>query len=401
LVHDAPREHDKRRMRILVSCQQSRRRHPIPAYEFWRPYFVRGLQEAGHEVLEVPGVDWAEGLTYSRGPEIEAWRARTWDATLAHVRREMQRQPVHLFIGYLFPAQVDVAAIAELQRIGIPCVNFFCDSVREFRKVPPEFHPFALHWLPDFEGLPIYRASGLPHLQAPYPCWVAPEFRSVPLAETEPPTFIGSVDVLRQTLFGRAIALGADLVVRGPGWEPQAEDRAATKQPRSVRKMLANQLGLIRREGLAALYFKLENRLRPASAPAIPRSRVRGAVSEAEYFRISREAEVTIGVNRVPTVKASHRRPLLFSRLRDVEAPMLGACYLTEWTEGVERMYELGEVETYRTPEELSGKLAELKRDPHRRRSMRERAQRRALHDHSPGRSMVRIAARLGISAAE
>ena len=34
---------------------------------------------------------------------------------------------------------------------------------------------------------------------------------------------------------------------------------------------------------------------------------------------------------------------------------MLGACYLTEWTAGLEHMYELGkEIETYRTPEELT-----------------------------------------------
>src|SRR5262245_34160891 len=104
-------------MRILVSCLQSRKRHPIPAYEFWRSYFVQGLQEAGHEVLEVPGVDWAEGLTYAHGPELESWRARTWDATLAYVRRELQCRPIGLFISYLFPAQVDGAAIGELQRI--------------------------------------------------------------------------------------------------------------------------------------------------------------------------------------------------------------------------------------------------------------------------------------------
>ena len=41
---------------------------------------------------------------------------------------------------------------------------------------------------------------------------------------------------------------------------------------------------------------------------------------------------------------------------------MLGACYLTEWTEGLEHMYELGkEIETYRTAEELTSKLSELR----------------------------------------
>jgi hypothetical protein len=97
----------------------------------------------------------------------------------------------------------------------------------------------------------------------------------------------------------------------------------------------------------------------------------------------------------------SNRKPLRYSRLRDIEAPMLGACYLTEWTEGLDCLFETGpEIETYRTAEELSVKLAELSADPERRRSMRRRAQRHALDKHCVPRSVARIAELLGLSAA-
>lgn len=77
---------------------------------------------------------------------------------------------------------------------------------------------------------------------------------------------------------------------------------------------------------------------------------------------------------------------------------MLGACYLTEWTEGLEHMYDLGkEIETYRTAEELTSKLSELQLDPARRGAMRKRAQRRALSDHCVARSVARIGAHFGI----
>jgi spore maturation protein CgeB len=77
---------------------------------------------------------------------------------------------------------------------------------------------------------------------------------------------------------------------------------------------------------------------------------------------------------------------------------MLGACYLTEWTDGLEHLYELGkEIETYRTAEELTGKLSELRKDAVRRRAMRQRAQRRALAEHTVGRSIERIRAHFGI----
>jgi hypothetical protein len=375
------------------------KRHPLPAYDFWRTYFVRGLQEAGHEVIEIPAIDWAEGVVYPPGTALEAWRARTWETVRTFIRREIARQPIHLFLSYFYPKQVEVSAIEELQRMGIPCVNFFCDNVREFRKVPSEYRPFALHWVPEFEALPLYRDVGMAHIHAPMPCWVPNELRGMPLAETEPATFIGSADPLRRDLFGRAFQAGADFVVRGPGWISDSEHPTFRSRPsRSLGKIIANQLTLVRSQGLGGLFHKLDDRLRPLPASAVPESRVKDSIWDADYFRISREALITIGVNRVPTGRAPNRHPLAYSRLRDIEAPMLGACYLTEWTEGLEAMYELGtEIETYRTAEELSEKLGELRRDPRRRRAMRRRAQLRALGDHSVARTVARIGSRLGL----
>ena len=77
---------------------------------------------------------------------------------------------------------------------------------------------------------------------------------------------------------------------------------------------------------------------------------------------------------------------------------MLGACYLTEWTEGLDELYDLGaEIETYRTPEEMVEKIAALQADPGRRAAMRCQAQRRALWQHSVARSVDAIGERLGV----
>ncbi len=264
-------------MRILLSCLQSPKQHAIPAYGFWRNYFVKGLEEAGHEVLEVPGIDWAQGITYPAGRELDLWRSKTWDMVEQFARRQHQLKPIQVFVGYLFPQQIEVAAISELQRMGIPCVNFFCDNVREFVRVPVEYRPFALHWVPEFEALAMYRAAGLPFIHAPMPCWVSPELRSPPVLETEPATFIGSEDVLRRDLLGRALEGGADFVLRGPGWMPEADvaDRKATDH--SAGGMIHNQIALIRQYGFEGLLTKLSSRLRPLQSPAIPERKILSA----------------------------------------------------------------------------------------------------------------------------
>ncbi len=385
-------------MRILLSCLQSVRHHSLPAYDFWRPYFVNACAEAGIECVEVPGLDWAEGLAHPPDEDLDRWREYTWETVLAFVRKEKESRPIDCFLGYLYPKQVEVGAIATLQDWGIPCVNFFCDNVREFDKVPAEYHPFALHWVPEFEALPMYRSAGLPHLHAPMPCWVPPQLRSVPVAETEPPTFIGSADLLRRALLGQALQAGAKLEIRGVGWGLRDEARKANTAERGLPELLYNQVAYVRAHGSKALYRKLEDRLLPIDLPPIDDVFVKTPVSPDDYVRITREAVVTLGINRVPSARASNRRPLTYSRLRDMEAPMLGACYLTEWTAGIGELYELGEeVETYRTSEELVFKLGELTRNLARRKLMRQRAQHRALTDHAAVRSLLRIGARLGL----
>jgi hypothetical protein len=385
-------------MRILLSCLQSSKRHSLPAYEFWRSYFVEGCREVGIEYLEVPGVDWAEGLVYPPGSELDSWRARTWESVMDFVRRG--RRPVDFFLCYLYPKQVDVTAIGQLKQMGIPAVNFFCDNFREFRRVPIEYQPFALHWVPELEAVRMYQNANLPYLHAPMPCWVPPSFRNPPKVESEPATFIGSADILRRDLLNRSLQKGADFVVRGPGWRSKSDYpvRDAVNS-RSISKIVLNQLEVMQRHGMEGLITKLRDRLHPVRPPPLSPLRIRDCVWGAEYMRVTREAMVAIGVNRVPTARASNRRPLAYSRLRDIEAPMLGACYLAEWTEGLAALYEQGtEVEFYRTADELADKLAELTQDPERRGAMRHRAQRRALADHSVGRSIARVGARLGLS---
>lgn len=103
-------------------------------------------------------------------------------------------------------------------------------------------------------------------------------------------------------------------------------------------------------------------------------------------------------MNRYPSWRFPPEQPDTYSRLRDIEAPMAGACYLTEWTQGLDQLYELGrEIETYRDAAELVEKSRALAGDPPRRKRMREAAQRRALNDHAIAETIRRVAARLNL----
>lgn len=388
-----------RPLRIFLCCQQSTQRHAVPAYAFWAEYFRSALSEAGHTCLEAPACDWARGLLPMEAAETAAWRDRTWGAALDFLRREHARTPIDFFLGYLFPRQVLPEALAEIRTLGIPSVNFFCDNVREFRRVPAEFRPFDLHWVPEHKALPLYACAGLPHLHAPMPCWIPPAYRVPVTRETAGITFVGTRDEQRERLFADAIARGLQVALHGPGWEsPASAPGAAPPRARNPLQLARRQLDFARQHGAPALWRKAAGTVagaRPVVFDFAPYARP--AEFGAGYWRLLRESAVCLGVNRYPSLRFPVEAPDTYSRLRDIEAPMAGACHLTEWTAGLDQLYELGtEIETYRDAAELVAKAEALAADATRRQRLRAAAQRRALHDHSIARSLGRIAERLG-----
>jgi len=382
-------------VRIFLSFLQSLCSHDIPQYQYWETYLKKGIEEAGGEWLEAPGVDWAEGLAHRDKQSLAEWRHRSWESTLIQIRKAQHGEGIDLFLSYLYPQQVDVSAIKEIQKLGIPCVNFFCDNVREFRAIPREFHCFDLHWVPEFGALEMYRRAGLNCVHAPMPVWIDPGFRTSEHRETFGVTFIGSRDALREKLLADALKIGAKIEIRGAGWNGPA---SANKNGmnKSLSKKVVNQLELVKSQGIKAPLWKMDYRRQPKISDSVFLDSVRPSPNDAEYATITQQSVVTLGINRYPSFRRSFSKPDRYSRLRDIEAPMMGACYLTEWTEELEKLYEIGEeIETYRTAEEMVEKIAELKSSNQKRQQLRRRGQKRALQDHTIGQTLKKIGSAL------
>jgi hypothetical protein len=389
-------------MRIFLICQQSLQRHDVPAYAFWENYFKAGILEAGHTWVEATHTDWAEGLLTLEREERARWSERTWSRTLAAIKTEHAREPLAFVLSYLFPSQVEPSAVAEIRALGIPCVNFFCDNVREFTRVPESYRSFDLHWVPEYEALPLYRTAAMPFIQAPMPVWVPPEFRTAPTHESQDIIFAGSHDVLREALLASAVQRGLSLRIYGAGWKHNIRTsetrRAASAIDQDRRGFFRNQREFLRKEGLRGFAMKLSYKLHRRPDPEVLKPYLHPAAEGEAYFQTTTTAAVTLGINRYPSFRHSFQRPHSYSRLRDIEAPMLGACYLTEACPGLDQLYEIGsEIEVYHTIDELVAKAKELQTDSRRRQMLRKNGQLRALADHSISRSLEKIVRKLGL----
>jgi len=137
---------------------------------------------------------------------------------------------------------------------------------------------------------------------------------------------------------------------------------------------------------------KIFDKIFPVKIKKIPVKNLGNLISREELIRLTRDSMITLGTNRVPSLKYPLRYPLLYSRLRDIEAPMLGACYLTEFSEGLSHLYQIGkEIETYKTPEEMTEKIKELLNKSKKRQELRKSGQEKALNELSVPVSIAKI----------
>jgi len=377
-------------MKIFLSFLQSQKRHAIPAYGFWEYYIKNGITEAGHEWTECHGIDWALGLVPQSDEELAKWKDITWSKTLAWLKKN----PVDMFLSYLYPKQVDISAINEIKKLGIPCINFFCDHVREFRKLPVEFEVFNLNWVPEYKAVDLYIKANYPYINLPMPMWVAPAKRVLIPEINQQLTFIGSKDVQRMLFFEQVVSLAPELplAIYGSGWTENSATAPEQSIPYTVADKIKFNTNFIRNEGLPAFSRKIKQRNQSINMSDALAAKTDRLLGDDEYNSLSAASMVTIGVNRYPSFRFPLDKPDTYSRLRDIEAPMLGACYLTEWTAGIEQLYDIEkEILTYKDEQSFIEQCHRLSGDAALRKQLKANGQLKALSEHSIPQSIKAI----------
>jgi len=321
-------------MKIFLAFLQSDTKHPIPAYSFWQYYIKNGIIEADHTWDELPGLDWAFGLVPKSMAEQFAWKEKTWEQTISYLKKN----PVDIFLSYLYPSQIDINAINQIKSLGITCINFFCDNIREFKRIPAEFSAFDLNWVPEYKAIKLYQKAGYNYINLPMPIWLEPKLRIPQGEDNSQLTFIGSKDIQRQLFFEEIILKRPDLplAIYGNGWSGDATEPAPPATPYSFGNKVAYQFSFMKEQGMLPYLRKLNQRKISAEISPALKSKVSGTISFEQYNQLTSSSMITVGVNRYPSFNFPLQQPGTYSRLRDIEAPMLGACYLTEYTEGLE-----------------------------------------------------------------
>jgi hypothetical protein len=328
-------------------------------------------------------------------------RANTTEKILSEIRQLHAAKPIHLFLSYFYNSHFDPAAFDDLRRLGIPSVNFYCNSIYQFANVAAIASKVDFSWHAEKHARDAYLQVGAK------PIWVQMAadpriYRPLKDIVRQPVAcFVGQRYADRDRCVAALVRAQLPLNIYGPGWAPPPASQGAWNAnathsylgrksfpPGSAASYFAAMGSAISKDGLAGgllriarqvSYRRETSKLSPLFAPI-----AHASVPFENICDILAAHEVCLNFSNVWGDGRPGSELIPHVRLRDFEAPMCRACYITGETDEIQDFYELGkEIATYRTKEELVDKTRFYLTHPSAAERLRSAGYLRAIHCHT------------------
>ncbi len=339
----------------------------------WRRHIYEGLR-AHVEKLIIP-----EELDYSwarQGHHVDltpyaAQRQQNSELLWKRIQAAHRDHGLDAVITYCFGYDLELDVVKDTIKLGVPWINFFCDSTHMFEKVEPLARVTSLNWFPEYAALPRYRALGVPYLCSPYAWseqWL-PDLTNQTAVRTV--SFIGLPTANRITQLGWLRLRGCEVEIRGHGWV--GGDKTPFYSPTPARKRLLKVLFK------ANLSEKIYRRM----LWPLVRPQAKGPLKDEDFPGYVRESLIILGLNQANDAQG---RLTSYLKFRDMEFPGYGCCYLTEHNEDIPRVFEVGkEILTFRSLGEAAEHVRRLQKDPETARRIGRAGRQCVLEKHNWG----------------
>jgi spore maturation protein CgeB len=375
-----------------------------PVYYYgglWSANFYPALRELGHTIVEsqidlLPTSRFMHIEDRFNPQELEA-RAQTTQKIIDEVVQAHKQRPIDVFLSYFYNAHFDPAGFAELRRLGIPTVNFYCNSMYQFAHVAQVASAVDFSWHTERAARPYYVAVGA------RPVWVQLGadpvlYRPVPVeARQAKVCFVGQRYADRDRWLAALIKAEIPLAIYGSGWEAdRGQSSESSSEPNylgrrqfkpgslsSYVKVVGETLrrqGVLNGLGRIALLWQYRNESQKLQTILRPYANGRAGDLSTIFSRY----EVCLNMSNVWADGRVGSALIPHLRLRDFEAPMCGACYLTGYSEEIEEFYKIGkEIDTYETEYELVDKALYYLNRREKAEALRQAGLKRARCDHT------------------
>ena len=389
-------------MRIFIAV-----RHALDPQQYygglWSANFYPALRGLGHELVESQ-VDLAPASRFMDVPgefttgEL-ALRGRLTEQLLAELPAAHRQRPIELFLSYFYNAHFDSSAFDQIRALGIPTINFYCNSIHQFPNVAEIAANVDVSWHAERDARLSYLHVGA------NPVWVQMaadprayhpvEIRKQPIA-----CFVGQNYADRASWLAALIGAGIPIELYGPGWDrphagtvdaaaepegeylgrPQPAPGSAAGYSKAIREIIARD-GVV--QAARRIATRIASRQSQGQYADLLARHARGAIPFGQMLEVFGRSEVCLNFSNV-WLNGPGSQLVAHVRLRDFEAPMCRTCYLTGHTDEITEFYDVGrEIDTYRTPEELIEKTRFYFAHPDAAERLREAGYRRAVSSHT------------------
>ena len=339
-------------------------------------------------------------------------RAKTTQRILDEVREARRQGPVHLFLSYFYNAHFDPAGFDELRHLGIPSINFYCNSTHQFENVAAIAASVDFSWHPERDARAYYLAAGARPIRVQM--GADPNlYHPVNGVHREPQVcFVGQRYADRDRWLVTLVRADIPIAIYGRGWGIDRESQHSSTNAQATylgRKQLlpgtfSSYMNVASKTVRSAGVFRGLCRLATLSRYRHETRRLRPLLSAHAKGRADdlsttfSSYQVCLNLSHVWADGFAGSELVSHLRLRDFEAPMCGACYLTGHSEEIAEFYRIGtEIDTYKSGEELADKARFYLSRPEAAERLREAGLRRARRDHTWKRRFAKLFQEIGL----
>lgn len=374
-----------------------------------QPYnnFARDLNSAlidmGHDIV-LKSDEWIGPDYFSNKKEQREYYERL-DAEKPEVNKRWveeveiahEKKKVDLFVSATDMLITYPDTIEKIKNLGIPTLNVTHDDIPEsyFNEMCKDLAlAFDFNWTFQLDAIKSYKKIGANVIH--YPVGANPHLFKPSNCELEfDVMFLGKNKGYRRRILKTIVDEGFDAHAWGDGWRDIRtiiglnlnEVRASNEKIRKTFNLFCSELiwhtkHFGRLQKIFGSYLSFDEMIKMYC-----RSRI--TLNFPGYFEVSGNLDINIDLDKAPKGLKG----------RDAEAPMSGAFYLTEYSDDIAQMYEIGkEIEVYRTIPELVEKIKYYLANPSEAESIRKAGRERALRDYTWAKGFENVFNEMGVS---
>jgi spore maturation protein CgeB len=270
-------------------------------------------------------------------------------------QEEHTRKPFDLFFSYLIDGLIDSTVIDEIHKLGIPTCNFSCNNAHQFYLIKEISKHFDYNLHSEKDARQKFLDIGANPLW--FPMASNPKyFKPVNIIRDIDVSFVGTSYALRARYISHLLENNINVQVYGPGWMigyPHKWGSIFYRYSLLGKSMIANQIE--NQAYYSGLLFDYDYRRNLYTR--FPHN-MHFPISDQELITLYSRSQVSLGFLEVYDHHDPSRQVVKHLHLREFEAPMSGAFYITGYSEELAEMYEINkEVVTYKNQYELLDKV--------------------------------------------